>query len=103
MSADNWARCPRCTFRESQRLDAQAAEVAKLYGTVSVEDFDKAREDLESQRKAFENRAYTFREDYEFFGAKDGSVTASYSGSCEKCGLSLSFEDQHAIADWDKP
>jgi hypothetical protein len=103
MSADNWARCPRCAFRESRRIDARAAEIAKLYGTVSVDDFDKARTDLEAQRKAFATRDYTFREDYEFFGAEDGSVTASYSGSCTKCGLSLSFEDEHAIAGWDKP
>ena len=97
MSADNWARCPRCTIRERRRLDARAAEVAKLYGSVPVEDFDKARNDLDAEQRAFEKRPYTFREDYEFYGAEEGVITASYSGHCEKCGLSLSFKDEHPI------
>ena len=30
----------------------------------------------------------TFREDYEFYGADEGTVTVDYSGSCQKCGSS---------------
>jgi len=39
----------------------------------------------------------SFREDYEIYGADEGTVTVSYSGSCTKCRLSLSFEDDHPI------
>jgi hypothetical protein len=39
----------------------------------------------------------TFREDYEIYGAEDGTVTVTYSGSCQSCGLSLSFRDDREI------
>ena len=103
MSADNWTQCPRCTFRGNQRLEARAAEVKALYGTVSVQDFDEARKALESERTKFGSRPANFREDYEFYGAKDGTVTVSYSGGCEDCGLSLHLHEEHPIPDWNKP
>jgi len=39
----------------------------------------------------------TFREDYEIYGASDGTVKVDYGGSCTECGLSLSFNHEHEI------
>jgi hypothetical protein len=35
-----------------------------------------------------------FREDYEFWGAKDGVVKWSYSGHCGECGLGVDFQGE---------
>lgn len=101
MSADNWAHCPRCTAREEKRLARREAEVQALYGTVPVEEFDKARTDLAAERTKFAARPATFREDYEIHGAESGTVTVGYHGECMDCGLDLSFQDEHPIPEWD--
>jgi hypothetical protein len=97
VSADNWARCPRCTAWELARLDSETVKIQQLYGAVSVEEFNKASDALADDRAAFERRSANFREDYEIYGAESGSVTVSYSGSCEDCGLSLHFQEEHEI------
>jgi hypothetical protein len=39
----------------------------------------------------------TFREDYQIYGADEGTVHVGYSGSCEKCGLRIDFDHEHEI------
>lgn len=89
MSADNWTVCPRC-FDNAIRKAAQAkATVMNLYGKIPVEEFDAKRAALADPVKGdFE----TFREDYEFFGAHDGEIHASYKGHCSKCGLHVELK-----------
>lgn len=103
MSADNWARCPRCMQREIRQVDAQSAEVSELYGSVSVEEFDKARKAVTEKRAALANFPHKFREDYEFYGAEAGTVTVSYHGECQDCGLELTIQEDHEIPGWTKP
>jgi hypothetical protein len=94
MSASNWAICPRCVTRATRDHDSRLADVMATYGTVPVEEFDRAR----SQIKEVDPEDYrTFREDYEIYGATDGVVTVDYGGSCSTCGLSLSFKDDHPL------
>ena len=102
MSADNWARCPRCTRIGAAQLKAQEEAVQASYGKVPVDEFDEARRKLAIDRKAFENRERTFREDYEFYGAEEGVVTASYSGQCRECGLKLKFSESRPIPGLDE-
>lgn len=97
MSADNWAQCPRCTARAEAKFRARTAAIGASYGKVTVEEFDAARKLLASDMAAFENRRPTFREDYEFYGAESGTVTARYGGSCDECGLELHFSEDHPI------
>jgi len=97
VSADNWARCPRCRLREERKLNEEQSRVDAAYGKVPVDEFDQMRTELAAKREAFVDGESTFREDYEFYGAEDGIVTASYRGQCTKCGLILKFEDAHAI------
>lgn len=99
MSADNWAVCPRCLQRAKKREADRLAEVMASYGKVSVAEFDAARAAVEPVR---EQDFTTFREDYEISGAKTGTVTVSYSGNCDRCGLSLSFEESRAIPGLDE-
>lgn len=97
MSADNWAHCPRCTRRGTERLEARETAVQALYGTVPVNEFDNARRELQAEKDKFARRDPTFREDYEIYGAETGVVTVSYSGSCRECGLQLEFCEDHQI------
>lgn len=85
MSADGWKVCPRCVANWKANIDEATKALYDTYGKVPVEEFDRAREAL--TRKSAQSIGETFREDYEFYGAADGTVTADYSGGCSKCGL----------------
>lgn len=102
MSADNWAQCPRCTAVRTAEFKARDAAIQASYGAVSVSEFDEARRALAADMAKFEDREPTFREDYEIYGAESGTVKVRYGGSCDDCGLSLSFDEEHPIPDWDK-
>ena len=94
MSADNWAVCPRCV-KQARAAEAKAlAKVMATYGKVPVEEFDRARADIPDLDP---EKFRTFREDYEIYGAEDGTVKVSYSGGCDTCGLSLNFSDEHPL------
>ena len=97
MSADNWAHCPCCTSVALAEFEAREAAVQASYGVVPVDEFDAARKRLADDKAAFERREPTFREDYEISGAEEGVISVSYSGRCRKCGLNLSFADEHPI------
>ena len=97
MSADNWARCPRCAAFTTAEFRKREAAINASYGVVSVQEFDDARKKFAADMAAFENRAHTFREDYEIYGAEDGAITITYSGSCGQCGLSFNFEETRPI------
>jgi hypothetical protein len=91
MSDDNWAICPKCLDIAQHEAAKEHRRIMDLYGSVPVEEFDKLRDAL----KPIEPETYrTFREDYEFYGAVSGEITASYSGHCTVCDLGLDFEDK---------
>jgi hypothetical protein len=90
MSSDNWAICPRCLAQAKEAFGAEVARVGAMYGSVPIEEFDAARDAI----KAVDPEEYrTFREDYEFYGAEEGEITADYSGHCSKCALGLDFKE----------
>ena len=95
MSASNWANCPRCNRRaqrEAERLNKVASE---SYGLVTAMEWNQMVEDANSAS------VYTpdanLREDYEIYGAEDGSIIVSYSAQCGDCGLSLSFKHEEVF------
>lgn len=95
MGASNWAICPRCAQQRADALDTRRAEVKAAYGTVTVDEFDQMRRDLTEAESA--PIAATLREDYEFYGAEDGTVIAEYRCSCTKCGLESDFTHRHEL------
>jgi hypothetical protein len=97
MSADNWARCPRCYRRGIEDLKTKVLELKEAYGVVPIGQFDQMNADLERDRRALERFEDTFREDYEFYGADTGVVKVAYGGRCTKCGLILEFQEEHPI------
>lgn len=97
MSADNWARCPRCWHRKNKDLTERWAKLNASYGQITLEEFDRIRAVLTKETDELEDMDSNFREDYEFYGAEDGIVNVSYSGECRLCGLKLKFEEQHPI------
>lgn len=96
MSASSYAACPRCTARAAARAQELLDAAADAYGKVGPSEYA----DMVSAASAaavLPGNVETFREDYAVYGAETGTVTVSYGGSCEKCGLSLSFTSQHPI------
>lgn len=99
MSADNWARCPRCYHDAAGVFNNLQRQVDASYGKVTVEAFDLARARLVKEREVLEGHDTfrTFRENYDFSGAEDGVVVVSYKGNCAKCKLKLEFREDHPI------
>lgn len=97
MSADNWAYCPQCTERCEASFRQREAAIAASYGTVPVEKFDADRAKLDADKRAFDTRTPTFREDYEIYGAETGEITVTYSGHCTECACGLDFDDVRSI------
>lgn len=95
MSADRWSVCPRCTSRLEAEICARQEALDAAYGTVALDEFGQMRAVVEALRNTLATEGhdrYTFREDYEFYGASEGFVTADYSGSCSTCGLKVRLE-----------
>jgi hypothetical protein len=91
VSADNWTTCPKCVDEVTRAALAEQQRVQSLYGEVDVEEFDRQRAALKPPDLV---ACETFREDYEFYGAENGTVHVSYSGRCTRCGAGLDFKDE---------
>ena len=94
MGASNWAICPRCLARAREAEARLLAEVMARYGKVPLAEFDQARAAI---KPVDQEDFRTFREDYEISGVPTGTVTVSYGGRCEACGLELTFTDDHPL------
>ena len=99
MSADSWTTCPRCTERLDETKASEARRLADAYGKVDLEEYEAMKSEIAKVQALTPNE--NFREDYEFYGAEDGEVTASYGGSCKDCGLKVSFK--HSVQFWPEP
>lgn len=94
MSASNYAVCPRCLRRAREARAAELLKITESYGKVSPVEYLKA---VSAVSEVSRDDYYTFAEYYEIYGAEDGTVTVDYGGSCTRCGLSLSFKDEHPV------
>jgi hypothetical protein len=94
MGASNWTACPRCLQRASAARAADVKQVAGSYGKVSEAECIEAVKSIAEVNPA---NFGSFREDYEIYGAEQGTVTVGYSGRCDPCGLSVDFSHEHEI------
>lgn len=97
MSADNWAKCPRCQKALDGTVDTLTRRLADEYGKVPVAEYTDLQNRLAEAVVKAKAGSHTFREDYEISGAENGEVVVSYGGGCSVCGASLSFTDRHEI------
>lgn len=93
MSADNWAICPRCLDRAYAEWSARLQVAADAYGKVPPDEYERLRS--EALVPIDEETFRTFREDYEFYGAKEGTIKAVYKGRCQTCDVGVEFEHAH--------
>ena len=97
MSANNWAKCPRCQLALDGTVKALAQRLTDAYGNVPVAEYTDLQNKL-AEAIAHASRGHaTFREDYEIYGAETGTVTVAYGGNCSECGLTLSFREDKPI------
>jgi hypothetical protein len=77
---------------------AQLAEAEKLgdaYGKVSFGEWKEMRRIYDERAKKVTD-FFTFREDWQIINDGD-TVTVDYGGSCDICGLSVEFKDEHPL------
>jgi len=99
MSADNWARCPRCDDR-AVKAHKEAMDVIRAkYGKVSADEWDKLRATITEKHGA---DTETFREDYEV-GIWGGKFNVTYRGHCSVCGLKHEFDRSEPITGYEVP
>ncbi|MFL6145610.1 MAG: hypothetical protein ACJ72N_27580 [Labedaea sp.] len=79
MSADSWARCPRCLAK---------GELG-LRGREFREDWELGLNDPEAWGEDEESEAPT--------------VIFNYSGECQSCGLSIKIRERFPLQDWTQP
>jgi hypothetical protein len=91
MSANNWARCPRCVDSDLKKQRNEIAEINAMYGRITADEFvlriEDARQEVEHQE--------TLREGWEIGTDDDGTFSVSYSCRCDKCGFRFSFKHEH--------
>lgn len=97
MSADNWAKCPRCQRALDGTVKTLAKRVADAYGNLPVAEYTQLQNRLAEAAVHASRGHATFREGYEIYGAETGTISVSYGGSCTECGLSVSFDYKHEI------
>lgn len=100
MSASTWQVCPRCTARAQQPAIEAIQRMTDAYGHVTMDEFEALREQAASITP--EPLTPTFRETYSVTGVSDSRIVFIYSGLCSVCGLTVGFNDEHAVT-WDQP
>lgn len=95
MSADRWSQCPRCKAGRLAKAKAAQDKATAAYGKVPVEEFDRLRGEVVALFAVVEQDdmpSRTFREDWELTRPDEDGVSIRYSGACEVCDLTLTFE-----------
>ena len=95
MSADNWAKCPKCAIQGLERKRKEISLAAESYGEVDQQEFLKR---LETAREPLDLRE-TLREDYWIGVDESGEFLVSYSCFCDKCGLRYEFKHKELLPD----
>ena len=93
MGANNWTICPRCMEKAVERKDQLQKEVAKNYGEIPVDQFNR----LHAAAQKDINLEQTLREDYEFNMDDGGNFLASYRAHCSVCDFVYEFEHSERI------
>lgn len=97
MSADNWAVCPRCYYNAMEKWTKNLADIRSKYGLIEEEKYLALLNEADSNLVIQEDYR-TFREDYEFYVPENeygkANLYISFSGECQVCDLSYSFEDK---------
>lgn len=95
MSADNWAKCPKCKKQGQKKVNELSAAASAAYGHVSLEEYAKLVSEAVAFSKSVEKPEDTLREDYEI-GIRDGHFEVSYHAGCDKCGFRFDYEREEA-------
>ncbi len=86
MSADGYAKCPKCQKQIEENFNKMVEKVKKSYGKVSEEKYLKDLETIKNEPII----EPTLREDWEI-GTCEGTFSITYSAWCFKCGLKYNY------------
>lgn len=95
MSADNWARCPKCLADHEAKAQADISDLKKHYGKMDADEFSAKMADIKGRKQ---KPADTLREDYEIGVDSDGVFRLNYGCSCERCGFEYTYQTEVATS-----
>jgi DNA-directed RNA polymerase subunit RPC12/RpoP len=99
MSADNYARCPKCSFVSSKKRRSIDEELTKAYGKISEKEYIELRNQLLPQfDDGFrDDQETSLREDYRIEMDVNGEFSVSYLARCSKCDFSFEYEHTQSV------
>jgi rubrerythrin len=95
MSADNWAKCPKCADALEKDRVKRIDDAAKQYGKIPQHEWEKLRD---AAIKPEAEQEDTLREDYEIGVQSDGNFYVNYSGRCNECGFAFTYKDEKKVS-----
>jgi hypothetical protein len=95
MSADNWAKCPKCQDILNKAFTSKTERIKNLYGKVSAEEYNLKVRAIEAEAETPIND--TLREDYVICINSDGEFHVNYGGSCEVCGFHFHYQHEEKV------
>lgn len=96
MSADSWAKCPKCKPDETDLRAARMKEAEESYGRVPPEEYAKLLAHAEATRNPDEDNE-TLREDWEPYIDDKAVFHVDYRGECQRCGFLFVFSHKGSV------
>lgn len=94
MSADNWAKCPKCKHSGERDAAKARTKADAAYGKVLAVEWQRLEEEA---RAAASSDSFTLREDYELGTDEAGEFEVSYHAGCDRCGFKFSFKHKEKV------
>lgn len=92
MSASNWRKCPRCIKERAHRIEQEKIELAKSYGKVTADEYEKKRRAIQSDEEL--DLEDTLREDYSQGMGTDGTYRVTYLCKCQVCDFTFKYKHE---------
>jgi hypothetical protein len=98
MSADNWAKCPRCKQTKDAELNVLIKGFEDQYGNVPLEEWRRITDKVVQLRVELAKwdddndvEGCTLKENFEVY-THDGVVEVTYASRCTVCDLRMEFK-----------
>jgi len=90
MSADGWAKCPRCMAHAEARRDLRLEALREAYGKVDIAEYQR----LQGEARELEEMGDTLREDFVQGVQENGMYGCDYHAQCQACDWEFSFRHE---------
>lgn len=94
MSADNWAKCPKCWAKAMDEIHQQAERQSNAYGKVPEKTWLKNQRLLWEKTDNLNGSGFkeSFKENYQIGVDIEGRFSVEYRGRCMACDASFEYK-----------